>query len=85
MRKDQTAGEIRYRTNGYVDDQARGDQNGQGAKKRPEAAGYMSTFVVGIWTQRKSLKATNRIKLHEIREMPTSRNSKMLQEIYYLP
>lgn len=43
----------------------RGDQNGQGAKTRPEVAEYMSTFVIGIWTQPKSLKATNRIQLHK--------------------
>jgi hypothetical protein len=48
-------------------------------------AGYMSTFVVGIWTQLKSLEATNGILLTKIREMPTSKKSKRLQETYYVP
>jgi hypothetical protein len=83
--KDQTVGEIRYHTSGYVDDQVCRDQNGQGAKRVLGVAGYMSTFVVGIWTQLKSLEATNEILLTKTREMPTSKNCKMLQETYYVP
>jgi hypothetical protein len=58
---------------------------GKVQKRVLRVAGYMSTFVVGIWTQLKSLEATNGILLTKIREMPTVKNSKRLQETYYVP
>jgi hypothetical protein len=48
--KDQTVGEIRYHTSGYVDDQVCRDQNGQGAKTRPESSRiheYILSLVFG--------------------------------------
>ena len=62
-----------------------GIRMGKVQKRVLRVAGYMSTFVVGIWTQLKSLEATNGILLTRIREMPTAKNSKRLQETYYVP
>ena len=42
-----------------------GIRMGKVQKRVLRVAGYMSTFVIGIWTQPKSLKATNRIQLHK--------------------
>ena len=58
---------------------------GKVQKRVLRVAEYMSTFVVGIWTQLKSLEATNGILPTKMGEMPTFRNSKGLQEIYYVP
>jgi hypothetical protein len=62
-----------------------GIRMGKVQKRVLGVAGYMSTFVVGIWTQLKSLEATNEILLTKTREMPTSKNCKKLQETYYVP
>jgi hypothetical protein len=42
-----------------------GIRMGKVQKRVLKAAGYMSTFIVGIWTQRKILKTINMIQLHE--------------------
>lgn len=63
--KDQTAGEIRYRTSDYVDDQVPGDQNGQGARTRPKGKRIHEHICCWFWIQRKILKAINVLQLHE--------------------